>query len=93
MIPFNIHGTHGDVIELGGYAGCLRCGRIASTANTKNRLAQECRQECPIGRKGRDAQNAKRIAPYGLGRKVLARRIAKSEASQSVQAGAGMTVF
>ena len=58
-IPFPIDKTHQDVIEIGGFIGCRRCGRIASVANKKNRLAQPCRGFCPAGTKGATDRMAK----------------------------------
>ena len=51
-IPFDVHASHSDVVELGGYVGCTKCGRIASSAHSGNGLAKECRQYCPAGSKG-----------------------------------------
>ena len=52
ILPFSIHASHKDVVELGGYAGCLRCGRFASCAQKNNGMEQTCRGSCPKGSKG-----------------------------------------
>ena len=53
QIPFEIHSSHSQVIELGGFVGCPKCARIASVANARNRMTQPCRGTCPKGSKGR----------------------------------------
>ena len=65
QLPFQVHATHGKIVELGGYAGCLRCGRIASVAYPSNRLSRECRNWCPKGTAGMTQRMLKGRHPLG----------------------------
>ena len=47
-----VHKSHKRVVLCGGYAGCLACGRFASTYGRSNRLRTACRNSCPTGSRG-----------------------------------------
>ena len=65
VVPFSIDTSHKQVVEIGGYVGCMRCGRIASRANPNNRLSKLCRGECPEGSKGPTQRMAAGKHPLG----------------------------
>ena len=51
-IPFQIHPTHVELVFVGGYVGCVRCGLYASTNKADNALKVDCRKQCPAGSRG-----------------------------------------
>ena len=61
----NVHQSHGRALECGGYVGCMRCGRFASTSSAGNKLALPCRGSCPNGSKGATERLRKGHHPLG----------------------------
>ncbi len=63
--PFEVHPTH-DLVLCGGFAGCVRCGRVAGY-HGHNRFAIECRGHCPAGRVRPVRRLVKGLHPYSKG--------------------------
>ena len=65
VIPFSVHDSHRELVQLGGFLGCLRCGRYASRSGDKNRLSQACRESCPQGSRGATQRMLRGLHPEG----------------------------
>ena len=87
--PFEIHESH-NVIELGGFYACTKCGTCSARKAKDNRLPKECQKEMPKGSISRITRIVKGQHPRSVAEKwpsgetnPVPKRVRRSEGSSS----------